>query len=190
MQIVSRANRVSMSYSCELCCPNSFYQSRLSPQSLTVNSGPGAGVNGQEQDINCYQNVTPWYSYPEPASWASDDTGVATVSPMFLSYSTTVTGVSGGTTSVTATWSVQQWFFSGSIDDCVATEASSSVMVVCTPTVTSGCKDLWPTARRSKYVSFNPKTTYSVTQGENSAVILPKVGSDIINEIKIVVLQR
>jgi len=126
LQLVSKANRASMSYSCEGCCTMSFYEARTSPDSVTVDVGQSANVELQERYYqNCgYLWISPWYpantilDSESQGEWASNNQEISTVSPTGAARNVDITGVAGGTTYATATWQVKIWFFSGSFDAC------------------------------------------------------------------------
>jgi hypothetical protein len=144
MQIVSKVNRVSRSYSCELCCLWSFNDARVSPSSVNLLVTGSTGLQAQARyytDCNGNFWLSPWYppaSGFDQGEWQSSDPSIATVSPTNVS-STTLTAVSGGQTSIAVTWEDVRWFFSGAVDDCVdfpfPASAGANVQVT-TPTVT------------------------------------------------------
>jgi hypothetical protein len=143
MQIISKTNRVSMSYSCELCCPWSIYQASLSATQVSIGVGGTGNVQSSERDINCFGGLGPYYLVT--ADWGIGDQGVATVSPT-TSNTTTVTGVGGGSTQVDSVWTGEHWFFNSSFDDCdmdpvpVFMVADVAVIVVDNVTAVNGIK--------------------------------------------------
>jgi hypothetical protein len=76
--IASLKETVSSSYSCIMCCPNSFSAGRIDPNYIPLFRGNGQQVHTQEQERDCYGNIYGWYDV-DANNWSSSDTTVADV---------------------------------------------------------------------------------------------------------------
>ncbi len=98
---------ISSSYACFMCCPNSFYNSWLGPNTLNVQVGSSIIAASFEQDRNCYgQPLTPYYY---SGTWSSDNTSVATMSSGGAWYEGVATAQSQGYANVFNEWDVYDY---------------------------------------------------------------------------------
>ncbi|MFN7947560.1 MAG: hypothetical protein U0Z53_19580 [Blastocatellia bacterium] len=104
-QTVDFTNGLAATYECQCTCPNSFYGSRLLPGVITGFIGDTQQFLAQEQDVNCYNAATAWYTLSNGISFGSDNSGVATINSSGFS---TATGA--GATLFHATWNVDYWY--------------------------------------------------------------------------------
>jgi hypothetical protein len=70
-EVISRSDKVSSSYSCGVCCQNSYANSRITPDLATAYFTDTSQFAAQQQDEDCYGNWFPWY--PVTATWSADD---------------------------------------------------------------------------------------------------------------------
>jgi len=100
-EMVSVKDRVSSSYSCFICCPDST-SGFISPFSATVSPGATFGFTAMEQPYNTGGQSCggPRQPYPIGASWwESDSESVATVDNSGLA-----TAIGGGSASISCYW--------------------------------------------------------------------------------------
>jgi hypothetical protein len=104
--VLQRRKALASSYSCDPCsCPMSLtsYPLQLTPSPVNVTPQQALQVHASAQYVQCGTN---YYWYDETIAgtmnWSSDNPGVATVNN--LAAKGLVTGVSGGTTTIRATY--------------------------------------------------------------------------------------
>jgi hypothetical protein len=95
------ANGVSYSFACSNCCGNSYSNSYITPEQMSIFVGRDVLDSAIENDINCYGVTLEGYSISY-ADWLSSAANVATVSNGL------VRGVSTGPATVIARWTVYQ----------------------------------------------------------------------------------
>ncbi|MGH9800521.1 MAG: hypothetical protein ACRD82_09170, partial [Blastocatellia bacterium] len=72
-EMVSASRQVSSSYSCPVCCPDSFGELVASPNSPVILQNGFASVYVDGIWIDCYNNIVGPYWYPYGASWWCED---------------------------------------------------------------------------------------------------------------------
>jgi len=110
-EIVSRAARVSSSYSCTGCCPWVFAGASMNPASVLVLVDGFAAIGAEGTDADCYGNT---WSYPAGDNWWMDDPSIAAMS--YGSGSDQVMGIAPGETRVWASWRIENYIYDG--QDC------------------------------------------------------------------------
>jgi hypothetical protein len=122
-EVVSLKDGVSSSYSCSLCCPNTFGAGWIAP----INYGTCPNwttptdtlqFTAYEQDFNgpyCGGNGEP---YPAYAIWESSDECVGTIDTNGLA-----TGIAGGATTISCYWDVYYWEWDDLDESCNESEA-------------------------------------------------------------------
>ncbi len=98
-EIVSASGKVSSSYSCPVCCPNSYNRGFITPDYAVAYFGESRSFAAMQEDRDCYGEI--YSPYPVPADWSSSDSSVAEVS-----YGE-VTAVGDGVAYITAAWDAQ-----------------------------------------------------------------------------------
>jgi hypothetical protein len=76
-QVVSVSRQVSSTYSCPLCCPPSFFDVVLNPDSFTMEPNESGLVSVYGREDDCYGNISEPYSWTAD-SCSSDNSGVLT----------------------------------------------------------------------------------------------------------------
>jgi hypothetical protein len=112
-EVVSIEDRVSSSYSCSLCCSNSFQNAVWVPDGATVDAEDDHQFTIWEQDYNgpyCGGMPEP---YPISPYWWSDDESVATVDSSGLAH-----GETGGQTLIHADWPVYSYEWNEFDESC------------------------------------------------------------------------
>jgi hypothetical protein len=167
-EIVSRSENVSSSYSCPVCCPDSFHNGWVGPGRVFILPEVAGGFEANEQLADCYNNVyDPYVIYN--ATWSSYDTNIATVDNAGLA-----TGVAPGQTSISAFWTSSEWLLrdsGGGEQYCEEQTAygSGNGMAAVRPQVTSISASILPTKNpvtnaRPSTVAFtttNTSTTFA-----------------------------
>jgi hypothetical protein len=117
-EVVSLRDGVSTSYSCSLCCPNTFGAGWISPINYgdcPTSVGPGSTTQftAFEQDFNgpyCGGTGSP---YPVGATWQSEDESIATVD-----YTGLATAIGPGYGVVSCYWDVVYWTWDDIDESC------------------------------------------------------------------------
>ena len=109
--MLSRARRISSSYSCDTPCPPSFDRAWLNPDPTTVGVDEVEIQEALEIDVDGYGNEYGPFS-ANVVDWWSADPSIATV------YWGQVSGVAVGTTSATATVEYPLYFWDSGTMDC------------------------------------------------------------------------
>jgi hypothetical protein len=116
-EVVSIKDGVSSSYSCFLCCPNTFVNGWITPNSITVLPGHTQQFIAWEHDQNgyyCGGNVEP---YPVGGYWYSGDESVGTVD-----YNGLATAIEPGSAEIACQWTVYRWEWDEMDESCNMTE--------------------------------------------------------------------
>jgi hypothetical protein len=109
-EVVSTSEKVSSSYSCPVCCPDSGpYGDWTDGGPLYVDGFEAIGSSGQYYD--CYWYVTYTGSFPMSAQWVA--TSSIATNESGPGYDTTVHGLSAGSTSLMGEWDYQYNFSDG-----------------------------------------------------------------------------
>ncbi len=120
-EIISQTDKVSSSYSCGICCRNSYQSSRLTPDQVFAYFGETSQFTAMQKDRDCYGTYFAEYAV-SGANWDSSDYSIVD-----LSYNGMATALNVGDVMITATWDTQYYLDSGS-DTC------DEYPVVATPT--------------------------------------------------------
>lgn len=75
---VSEAEGIASTYNCANCCPNSYWDSWLSPGSASGYIGDTTQFVFNLQNVNCYGQVQPSYPVNFGVNWSSGNSSVAT----------------------------------------------------------------------------------------------------------------
>lgn len=128
-EVISKTGKVSSSYSCGVCCPNSYYNGSVMPVVAEVDAGDTYKFTSQQQDRDCYHNL--YSPYPVSANWTTDNGDVASVTSEGLA-----TAISGGDAYLTASWTGQLWL-SDPTDACILDEipAAPTAEIIVRPRV-------------------------------------------------------
>lgn len=132
-EVVSLSQRVSSSYSCPSCCPDSGpFGYLISPGSVAVGGFAQVETEGEMMDCNGYPTDTGLYIYP----WWMDNSSIASVNS-----TGGVQGLSPGSTFVNGSWVCYIWF--PGPEDCArdTEEASDSEPVLVNPRIDSVSPD-------------------------------------------------
>lgn len=120
-EVVSIKDSVSSSYSCFLCCPNTFASGWLTPDTTLVLTGGTQQFTALEQDSNgAYCGGTP-QAYPVSGFWYSSEEAVATVSNFDEGLAT---GISPGNADISCEWTVYYWVWNDFNESCDMTVAN------------------------------------------------------------------
>jgi len=113
-EVVSIKDAVSSSYSCFLCCPNTFGSGWISPDNCpSTTAGGTVEFTAFEEDTNgayCGWNFEP---FPVGASWDSSNQSVATID-----YDGVATGISPGFTNISCYWTTYRWVWDDIDESC------------------------------------------------------------------------
>ncbi len=131
-EIISKSGKVSSSYSCGICCRNSFESGRLSPDQVFALLGDSRQLMGMQKDRDCYGNYFAEYAVNN-ITWSSSNTSVVDVS-----YNGTATALDVGDVQITGTWDTEFSFDNGS-DTCDVIQSSTTqnAGMTVSPTITS-----------------------------------------------------
>ncbi len=119
-EVVSLKDGVSSSYSCSLCCPNSFGGAHLDPQDPTIWTGDTQTLTIMEMDQNGYYcgGNTGWFPYyGGDQYWWSEDDYTASV------YYGEVTGQNPGTTTINVEITACTWTWDDIDESCSEDES-------------------------------------------------------------------
>ncbi len=143
-EVISLKDRVSSSYSCFSCCPDSFSYGWIDPNPATVSSGVTVGGAAWEQDGNtggqsCPSNPPPYPIYS--GSWGSNNESVATIDGFGAA-----TAISPGSATISCAWPVYIWRWNDLDESCEEFEDTaepSTDMTVVDVTISQAvnCKD-------------------------------------------------
>jgi len=112
-EIISKSGKVSSSYSCGVCCRNSYYSSRLTPDEVFAFVGDDTQFTAKETDTDCYGGQ--FYEYTVIyQTWSSSDTSVAD----FYNVNGLVSAFDVGDVQISATWDANYSIDNGS-DGCM-----------------------------------------------------------------------
>lgn len=111
-EIISKSGKVSSSYSCGVCCRNSYQSSRLTPDQVFAFLGDVTQFTAKETDTDCYGGQFYEYTVVYPI-WSSSDTSVA---DFYNNGATTALDV--GDVQISATWDANYSIDNGS-DGCM-----------------------------------------------------------------------
>lgn len=100
-EMVSIMGRVSSSYSCPTCCPNSFYDGSFFPNGIDTYVDGSFLVNTQQRQRDCYNNIYGPYDASPNMGWSVTDSSITSVSQTNTGQAT-VSGLAGGSTSIFA----------------------------------------------------------------------------------------
>jgi hypothetical protein len=121
-EVVSVSNRVSSSYSCPACCPESGpFGSIIPPDPMLVGDSRLIGTAGTITDCNGYPTNIGYLSMD---FWV-DDPSIASYSPEYGG-STVVEGLAGGQTFINGSWSWDQWDLIDGWSQCVESRGEST----------------------------------------------------------------
>jgi hypothetical protein len=132
-QMVDFSNGLASTYECQLCCPRSFYDSRLAPGGLIGYPGYQEQFLAQERTRDCHGNIWPWDGASGGTAFSSDDWNVADVS-----FGGLCTAIAPGSTTIRASWNSFSYFMDPDgfcLEEPVPTEPTASCDVAL-PTVT------------------------------------------------------
>ena len=104
-QMVDFSNGLTSTYECQLCCPRSFYDSRLVPGGMSGYPGYQEQFLAQERTRDCFGNVWPWDGASGGVVFDSDDWNVATIS-----FGGLCTAMAPGSTTIRASWNSVTYF--------------------------------------------------------------------------------
>ena len=93
-EYVSQMHGIASTFACSNCCPNSYYDSYLTPGQMVFMVTGTAQYNAFERDQNCYGALLGAYN-PSPMSWFTENSSIATVNTNGLA-----PGLSPGNTNV------------------------------------------------------------------------------------------
>lgn len=103
-EVVSLLGKVSSSYSCGVCCPNSVFDGRVIPDTAEVFVDDTTQFAARERDRDCYGNIFP--EYPVTADFTSGDYSIAEI----WAYPYGVaTGMDEGDTFIQGSWTATRW---------------------------------------------------------------------------------
>ena len=105
VQTVDFSNGLASTYECQLCCPRSFYDSRLVPGGMIGYPGYQEQFLAQERTRDCFGNIWPWDGPSATAFFNSDDWNVASISIDGL-----CTAIAPGSTTLRASWDSVSYF--------------------------------------------------------------------------------
>ncbi len=103
-EVVSLADGVSSSYSCGICCQNSFYDGSITPDEADFFVGESQQFTAKERQQDCYGNIFGPYEIGSMGSWDSSDTSIADVDFRGLA-----TGIDMGSVEISCTWTADYW---------------------------------------------------------------------------------
>jgi hypothetical protein len=112
-EIISKSGKVSSSYSCGVCCRNSYQSSRLTPDQVFAYFDDVTQFAAKETDTDCYGGQFYEYTVTYP-TWSSSDTSVAD----FYGANGAAYALNDGGTQITATWDANYSIDNGS-DGCM-----------------------------------------------------------------------
>lgn len=131
MELVNVSKRLSASYACMNCCPDSYYTGWLTPGSASVFINASQSFAAIEQRRNCYGTPTSSFTV-SPHTWFSGNASVATMS------GSTMTAIDMGETTAVAQWTAYVYYkgYGGAcMTQTIGPGAGAPVMVP--PTVTN-----------------------------------------------------
>ena len=109
-EIISKTDKVSSSYSCSICCMNSYQSSRLTPNQVFAYFNDTTQFAAMQKDRDCYGNYFAEYAVSN-ANWDSSNWNVVDV------YNGAATAVGVRNVMITATWNTQ-YYLDSSSDTC------------------------------------------------------------------------
>ena len=113
-EIISKSGKVSSSYSCGVCCRNSYASSYLTPNQVFAYVDDITSLTAEETDHDCYGNY--YAPYGVSATWSSSDETIA----YFNNYTIgQATAMDVGDVQITATWDAEYSVDDGS-DGCLS----------------------------------------------------------------------
>jgi hypothetical protein len=179
-QTVDFSRALASTYECQCPCGPSYANAQLLPPTVTGEFGATQQFQAQQQDVDCYGNLTAWFDVNAGGGFSSDDTGIATINSSGLG-----TAVGPGTTNIRATWYASLISYEGDPLHCEVfdTTANCTASCVVKPTISvSEASKFWyfdgvhPDATNyptSKFLTANPggavSRTWTVTAGSNKA---------------------
>ncbi|MDX2039867.1 MAG: hypothetical protein SF097_01400 [Acidobacteriota bacterium] len=118
-EMTSAARQVSSSYSCPVCCPDSFSELVASPNSPVILQNGFAEVYVDGIWLDCYNNIVGPYWYPYAVSWWCEDPAVVSFTTNGWPYTYNANGLLAGYTLTEASTTDVYYFDDGM--DCYST---------------------------------------------------------------------
>ncbi len=78
-EMVSASKKASSSYSCPVCCPDSFGELMLSPNTLFLPTGGSTATYVDGIWLDCYNNIVGPFGYPYGVDWWCENTSVISI---------------------------------------------------------------------------------------------------------------
>jgi len=78
-EMVSVSKKASSSYSCPVCCPDSFGELMLSPNTLFLPTGGSTATYVDGIWLDCYNNIVGPFGYPYGVDWWCENTSVISI---------------------------------------------------------------------------------------------------------------
>jgi hypothetical protein len=130
-EIISKLDKVSSSYSCNICCRNSYESSRLTPNQVFEFLGGTSQMTAMQKDRDCYNNYFAEYEVSN-ANWSSSNASIVD----FYGANGVAYALDTGNVLITATWETQYFLDSGSdtCDEYPVIAAPTGDMTVVVPT--------------------------------------------------------
>ncbi len=104
---VSISQGISSTYNCANCCPDSYYDSWVTPGNITGYIGDTTQFTFMLRNVNCYGTVQSPFAMTSGVDWNSSDPSVATCDTSGMA-----TGVGLGQTGINASYYTEGWTYS------------------------------------------------------------------------------
>jgi hypothetical protein len=171
-EVVSVKNRVSSSYSCFICCPNSTGSGFITPFNVTVVPGATVGFTAWEDPFNtggqsCGPDPAP---YPTSGFWESDTESVATVN------GGDATAIGAGFASISCYWTGTVYVWDDLDESCdvfeTETEPAAGMTVVSVTLAATGTQEV---GKSDHYISLINTGNVTITATLNPSGADPSI---------------
>lgn len=113
----SLSKGLTTTYDCRNCCPNSYFDSWVTPDNVLGYVNETTGFAALQRDTNCYGQFYPPY-YPNYLNWSSTDTNIATIGY----YNGQAQAIGVGTATMQANITADRWVDDFYAADCEYTQ--------------------------------------------------------------------
>jgi hypothetical protein len=125
-QTVEFRKAMASTYECQCPCNASYVNARLLPASISGFPGDTQQFLAQQQNMDCFGNLTAWFDVNAAGGFSSDNASVATVNSSGLG-----TALAPGTTNIRASWYASIISYEGDPLHCESYDTTADCSASC-----------------------------------------------------------